>query len=66
MHQVRKKVKSKDSFYEEFEQVSITSLNIILLGDNAKVGREKIFKPTIGQESLHQDRNDNGIRLVNF
>jgi len=67
MHQVRKKVKSKDSFYEELEQVSITSLNIILLGDfNAKVGREKIFKPTIGQESLHQDSNDNGVRLVNF
>ena len=21
---------------------------------------------TIGQESLHQDRNDNGVRLVNF
>jgi len=39
----------------------------ILLGDfNAKVGREIIFKPTIGQESLHQDSNDNGDRLVNF
>ena len=39
----------------------------MLLGDfNAKVGRENIFKPTTGQESLHQDRNDNGVRLVNF
>jgi len=39
----------------------------MLLGDfNAKVGRENIFKPTIGQESLHQDINDNGVRLVNF
>jgi hypothetical protein len=39
----------------------------ILLGDfNAKVGRENIFKPTNGQESLHQDSNDNGVRLVNF
>jgi len=37
------------------------------LGDfNTKVGRENIFKPTIGQESLHQDSNDNGVRLVNF
>jgi hypothetical protein len=39
----------------------------ILLGDfNAKVGREYIFKPTIGNESLHKDSNDNGVRLVNF
>jgi len=39
----------------------------ILLGDfNAKVGRENIFKPTIWNESLHKDSNDNGVRLVNF
>ena len=28
--------------------------------------RQNIFKPTIGNESLHQDSNDNGIRIVNF
>ena len=40
---------------------------LYLLGDfNAKLGRENIFKPTIGNESLHQDSNDNGVRLVNF
>ena len=39
----------------------------ILLGDfNAKVGTENIFRPTISKESLHQDSNDNGFRLVNF
>ena len=39
----------------------------ILLGDfNAKVGRENIFKPTIRNESLHQDSNDNGVRILNF
>jgi len=39
----------------------------ILLGDfNAKVGRENIFKLTIGNESLNQDSNDNGVRIVNF
>jgi hypothetical protein len=37
----------------------------ILLGDfNAKVGREDTSKPTIGNESLHQDSNDNGVRAV--
>jgi hypothetical protein len=38
-----------------------------LLGDLcAKVGREDSFKPTIGNESLHEISNDNGIRAVNF
>jgi len=40
---------------------------IILLGDfNAKVGRENVFQSTVGNESLHQDNNDNGVRIVNF
>jgi hypothetical protein len=31
----------------------------MLLGDfNVKVGREEIFKPTIGNESLHEISND--------
>jgi hypothetical protein len=39
----------------------------ILLGDfNAKVGREDIYKPTIGNESLHEISTDNGVRVVNF
>jgi hypothetical protein len=38
-----------------------------LLGDfNAKGGEGDIFKPTIGNESLHEISNDNGGRLVNF
>jgi hypothetical protein len=38
----------------------------ILFGDlNAKVGRENIFKPTTGNESLLEISNDNGIRVVN-
>jgi len=71
MHQVRKKSdESKDSFYEELEQVfdHFPKYHMkMLLGDfNVKVGKENIFKPTIGQESLHQDSNDNGLRLVSF
>jgi hypothetical protein len=39
----------------------------IWLGDfNAKAGREDIFKPTIGNESLREIRIDNGVRAVNF
>ena len=31
-----------------------------------KVGREDNLKPTIENDSLHQDSNDNGIRVLNF
>jgi len=30
------------------------------------VGRENIFKPTVCNESLHQDSNDSGARIVNI
>jgi hypothetical protein len=39
----------------------------ISLGDfSVKVGREDIFKPTVGNESLHKISNGNGVRVVNF
>jgi hypothetical protein len=39
----------------------------ILLGDfNAKGGREDIFNPTTGYESLHRISNDNEVKVVNF
>ena len=46
---------SNDSFYEELEQVfehfPMHHMKILLGDFNAKVGREIILKPTIGQES---------------
>jgi hypothetical protein len=59
-----------NSFYEElghvFDQFPRYDM-IILLGDfNVKVGREDIFKPTIGNESSHEISNDSGVRVVNF
>jgi len=55
---------------EELEQVldHFPKYHIkILVGDfNAKVDRQNILKSTIGQMSLHQDRIDNGVKLVNF
>ena len=56
---------SKASFYEELEQVfdHFPKYHMkILLG----VVKEYIFKLTIGNEGLHQDRNENGARKVNF
>jgi hypothetical protein len=45
---------SKDSFYEELEQVfnhfSKKSMKILLGDINANVGRENILKPTMGMK----------------
>jgi len=39
----------------------------IILGDfNAKVGKESIYKPTIGNESLHNEINNNRIKMIHF
>jgi hypothetical protein len=58
---------SEDSFYKgllnQFPKYKLK----ILLGDfNALVGRENILKPTTGNESLHQDSNNYGVRIVKF
>jgi hypothetical protein len=53
----------KGRFYEELEYVFDKFLKYhtkILLADlSAVVGREDIFKPTNGNESLHENSNDN-------
>jgi hypothetical protein len=39
----------------------------IIIGDfNAKVGRETAFIPSIGAESLHDESNENGVRMIDF
>jgi hypothetical protein len=45
-----------------FEKFSKQLVKILLGDSNAKVGREDIFKTTIGNEILHENNNDN----VNF
>jgi exonuclease III len=59
----------KDKFYKELEQAfdQFPRYHMkILLGDfNVNVRREDIFNPIIGNESLHEARNDNGARVVN-
>jgi hypothetical protein len=61
---------SEDSFDEELEQdydyFPTYHMKILLGGFSANVGRGNIFKLTIGNESLHQVSNDNGVRIVNF
>jgi hypothetical protein len=60
----------KDRFYEELESVFDKfpkyHMKILLEDFNAKVCREDLFKPTIGDGSLHEISNDNGVRAVNL
>jgi hypothetical protein len=59
----------KGRFYKELQEVfdKVPKYHTkILLDFNAKVGREDIFKPTIGNESFHEISNDSGVRLLNF
>jgi hypothetical protein len=52
-----------EQIFDKFPRYHMT----ILLGDfNFKVGREDMFKPTIGNESLYEISNDNEVRVVNF
>ena len=54
----------KDGFYEELEhlvdQLPNDYMKIVVGDFNAKIGKEDIFRPTIGLESLHEESNDNG------
>jgi hypothetical protein len=52
-----------EQVFNDFPNYRIT----VMLGYfNRKVGREYIFRLTIQNGSLHEDSNDNGIRIVNF
>ena len=59
---------TNNSFYDELEQdfdnFPKYHAKILLVDFNAKLGREDIFKPTNGNESLHQGSNDS-VRIVN-
>jgi hypothetical protein len=66
----RKSDDSKDSFYDKlehaFQHFPKYRMKILFGNFNANLGREGIFKSTVGNESLCQDSNDFGVRIVNF
>jgi hypothetical protein len=41
-------------------------MKMLLRDFSAKVDKEEVFTPTIGNESLLEISNDNGVRVVNF
>jgi hypothetical protein len=64
------KIDGVDRFYEALERVFVKFPKYptkILYGDlSAEVGKDDIFKTTIGNESLHEISNDSLVRVVNF
>jgi hypothetical protein len=60
----------KNSFYGEiecvFDKFPKYHMTILLEDFNAKVCRDDILIPTIGNESLYEIINANGVRVVNF
>ena len=65
--------RSDDTVYSIREELELVFDHLreyhikILLGDfNARRGREDIFKRTSGNGCLHENNNDNGVRVANF
>lgn len=60
----------KDKFYNDltrvFDILPPKDYKILFGGFDAKVGKEDEHASAIGKFSLHEDCNDNGLRLVNF
>jgi hypothetical protein len=60
----------KDSFYEDLERVFDKfpkyHMKILLRDFSAKVSKEDVFKPIIGNRSLNEISIDNRARVVNF
>ena len=61
---------TKEEFYNLLEQtisqIASSDIQIVLEDFNAKVGKENVYKPAIGNESLHNEANDNGMKMIQF
>ncbi|KAL1446132.1 hypothetical protein WDU94_005544 [Cyamophila willieti] len=60
----------KDTFYEKLEEKwnNLPSYDIkLIMGDaNAQVGKEDVWREVAGRESLHDNTNNNGYRLLSM
>jgi hypothetical protein len=60
----------KEDFYNLLDQilchVTSSELKIILVDFNPKVDKENLCKPTIGNEILNNETNDNGMKMMQF
>ncbi|XP_008179988.1 craniofacial development protein 2-like [Acyrthosiphon pisum] len=59
----------KEMFYAALEDTfnqSIEDIRLVLGDFNAKIGREEVYRSTIGSHIPHTNTNDNGIKLIDF
>ena len=66
----KSKEEEKENFYnkleEEVEKVPRED-TLIVLGDfNAQIGKEEYLKQVVGKHTVHEDTNDNGLRMCNM
>jgi hypothetical protein len=67
---MKKTEETKEEFYNLLEQninqIAGSDTKIIFGDFNAKVCKESIYKPMIGNESLRNETNNNGIKMIQF
>ena len=58
----------KEEFYhllqQNINQIANSDIKIILEDFNVKGGKEGTYEPTTGNESLHKENNNNGIKII--
>lgn len=60
----------KQEFFDKLEKIydTIPKHNtIIIVGDlNAKIRKKEYYKEVAGKYTIHEEMNDNGVRICNF
>jgi hypothetical protein len=51
---------------QTISQIASSDIHTVRGDSNAKIGKENVYKPTIGNESLHNETNDNGMKMIQF
>ena len=68
-HVVKSDLKSpvhRNLLEQNLNQIANSDIKIILGDYNAKVGKVNIHKPTNGNEILHNETKNNGIKMIQF